>query len=273
MSSALPTQNLDFHPAVSAWFADTYDAPTEVQLASWPVIAQGNHALITAPTGSGKTMTAFLWAMSQFASGHYETGRTKVLYISPLKALNNDIQRNLLEPLGELEKNYGFPSLKVQTRSGDTSQSDRQRMLRLPPDILITTPESLGLLLTTRKGRQALSSVETLILDEIHSIVDNRRGVQLMTSVERLADLSGEFQRIALSATVHPLQEVAGYVAGYDAAGALRDIEIINTPGEKKLDVSVRFPPAAKNAAANGQKIWAPLAEDFRTLIRRSTLR
>ena len=107
MSSAMPSQRLNFHPAVSQWFIDRYSSPTEVQMESWPVISEGKHALITAPTGSGKTMTAFLWALSQFASGEYETGRTKVLYISPLKALNNDIQRNLLEPLGELEKNYG----------------------------------------------------------------------------------------------------------------------------------------------------------------------
>ena len=201
-------QPLPFHDSVNRWFRDHYDSPTEVQQASWPVIAEGQHALITAPTGSGKTLTAFLWSLSQFARATSEAGRTRVLYISPLKALNNDIQRNLLEPLQQLEAHYGYPQLRVLTRSGDTPQNERQRMLRRPPDILITTPESLGLMLTTRNGRQSLSHVETLILDEIHAVVDNRRGAQLMTSVERLADLSGEIQRIALSATVHPLDQV-----------------------------------------------------------------
>jgi len=259
--------SLPFHDSVRQWFADRYGTPTEVQQASWPVIDAGDNALITAPTGSGKTLTAFLWSLSQFANGAYAPGRTRVLYISPLKALNNDIQRNLLEPLQELERSYGFPQLRVLTRSGDTSQNERQRMLRQPPDILITTPESLGLMLTTRNGRQALSSVETLILDEIHSVVDNRRGVQLMTNVERLADLSGGFQRIALSATVHPLEQVAGYVAGYTATGEARPIRIINTPGQKRLDFSVRLPDAVRNAADNGQKVWDPLSNTFREVI------
>ncbi len=256
-----------FHDSVKQWFADHYPAPTEVQLASWPVIAAGEHALITAPTGSGKTLTAFLWSLSQFANGAYPPGRTKVLYISPLKALNNDIQRNLLQPLQELETQYNYPQLRVLTRSGDTSQTDRQRMLRQPPDILITTPESLGLMLTTRNGRQALSSVETLILDEIHSVVDNRRGVQLMANVERLTDLSGEFQRIALSATVHPLDQVAAYVGGYTKPGHPRPVQIINTPGDKQLDFKVRLPLAVRNAADNGQKVWDPLSDTFREVI------
>lgn len=256
-----------FHPSISQWFADNYPAPTPVQTLSWPVIAAGKNALITAPTGSGKTLTAFLWSLSQFAAGAYEPGKTRVLYISPLKALNNDIQRNLLAPLATLREHYDFPQLRVQTRSGDTSQSDRQRMLRTPPDILITTPESLGLLLTTSKGRLALGHVDTLVLDEIHAIVDNRRGAQLMTNVERLADISSEFQRIALSATVSPLEEVASYVAGFDAAGHPRNIEIINSPGDKRLDFRVRFPPAAREAAENGKKIWDPLSESFREVI------
>lgn len=258
---------LPFHDTVKQWFADRYASPTQVQQASWPVIAAGEHTLITAPTGSGKTLTAFLWSLSQFANGAYVPGRTKVLYISPLKALNNDIQRNLLEPLQALESDYGYPQLRVQTRSGDTSQSERQRMLRRPPDILITTPESLGLMLTTRNGRQALSAVETLILDEIHAVADNRRGVQLMTNVERLADLSGEFQRIALSATVHPLEQVAAYIGGYTANGQARPVQIINTPGQKQLDFKVRLPVAVRNAADNGQKVWDPLSETFREVI------
>ncbi|MYE11215.1 MAG: DEAD/DEAH box helicase [Gammaproteobacteria bacterium] len=175
-----------FHPGIAAWFGDRFPAPTDVQERSWPRIAAGEHLVITAPTGSGKTLTAFLWALNAFASGASEPGATRVLYISPLKALNNDIRRNLIEPLGQLREAFlargeTFPNVRVQTRSGDTEQGERQRMLRRPPEILITTPESLTLLLTTVRGRLALSTVETVVLDEIHSIVENRRGVMSMT--------------------------------------------------------------------------------------------
>ncbi|XOV82555.1 MAG: DEAD/DEAH box helicase [bacterium] len=266
MSDILP-----FHPSIQRWFADQYPAPTEVQKASWPLLASGQHALITAPTGSGKTLTAFLWSLSQFASGAYPTGQTKVLYISPLKALNNDIQRNLTTPLAQMTAAYNFPDLKVQTRSGDTSPSQRQRMLRTPPDILITTPESLGLLLTTRKGQIALSQVATVILDEIHALVDNRRGASLMVNIERLADIAGEFQRIALSATVSPLAAVADYVAGYTAQRQARQVQIVNTPGDKKIDFRISFPADARQAAQNGEKIWDPLSKHFKTTIAGNT--
>lgn len=256
-----------FHPSISAWFASRYGQPTQVQAASWPVISSGAHALITAPTGSGKTLTAFMWSLSQFAHAEREIGRTKVLYISPLKALNNDIQRNLLEPLKTLETDYDFPHLHIATRSGDTDQSQRQRLLRNPPDILITTPESLSLLLTTTKGRLALAHIETVILDEIHAVVDNRRGAQLMTGIERLADIAGEFQRIALSATVSPLQAVADYVGGIDRNRQPRKVSIINTPGEKAIEFRVRFPEEARRAAEEGKKIWDPLSDSFRDVI------
>ena len=259
-----------FHPSVAAWFSREFDHPTAVQQASWPVIAGGAHCLITAPTGSGKTLTAFMWALSQFAE-QQTLDRTRVLYISPLKALNNDIQRNLLAPLAQLEADFEYPKLRVQTRSGDTSQSDRQRMLRRPPDILITTPESLGLLLTTRKGRQALADVETVILDEIHALVDNRRGVSLLTNLERLADISGEFQRVALSATVSPLELIAEYIAGVDGEGQPRHVQVINPPSQKALQFRVRFPLAAKNAAEDGKKIWEPLSDSFRDVIEHNT--
>jgi len=179
-----------FDSAINQWFQNRFNNPTTVQQQAWPVIATGEHALITAPTGSGKTLTAFLWSLDRFASGYWQPGATRVLYVSPLKALNNDIQRNLLSPLSELREQGPFPQIKVQTRSGDTSQNDRQRMLRKPPDILITTPESLSLMLTTTRGRVALNTVETLIMDEVHSLVDNRRGVSLMASAERLLDLT-----------------------------------------------------------------------------------
>ncbi len=260
-------QSGQFHDSVQRWFEASFAAPTAVQTASWPVIASGAHALITAPTGSGKTLTAFLTSLSKFASGEYAPGQTRVLYISPLKALNNDIQRNLMSPLAELQSEYGYPAITVRTRSGDTSQGDRQRMLKAPPDILITTPESLGLLLTTTKGRQALSHVETVILDEVHSVVDNRRGVALFTHLERLADFAGEFQRIALSATVNPLSAVADYIAGRDEHGRRREVTVVNPAGTKEIDFRVRFPEAAKHAADEGKKIWDSLSDDFKDII------
>ncbi len=263
-----------FQPSVQAWFRGRFPAPTDVQAKAWPCIAGGAHVLATAPTGSGKTLTAFLWSLDRFAAGAHRPGRTRVLYVSPLKALNNDIHRNLLGPLGELRKRHGFPEISVRTRSGDTSQGDRQRMLRSPPDILITTPESLALLLTTTRGRQALATVETLILDEVHAVVANRRGVQLMTSVERLAAIAGEFQRIALSATVKPLESVAAWIGGYLPGGSARAVQVVAGQEEKTIEFRVRFPEDARNAAANGKKIWEPLSESFRTRIEanRSTL-
>ena len=266
-----------FHPSVSAWFAGRFAAPTEVQAKAWPRIAAGESVLATAPTGCGKTLTAFLWALNQFAAGVWRPGRTRVLYVSPLKALNNDIQRNLISPLSDLREKHGYPRIRVQTRSGDTSQGERQRMLRQPPDILITTPESLLLLLTTARGRSALATVETLILDEVHALLDNRRGAQLMVSVERLAGLAGAFQRIALSATVRPLEAVAAYVGGYDGGGAARKVAIVEggAGGQaKRIDLRVRFPEEVRDAVANGEKIWAPLSRSFKERIEgnRSTL-
>ena len=263
-----------FSSSISEWFQSRFSNPTAVQQEAWPVIATGGHALITAPTGSGKTLTAFLWSLDRFASGHWQPGATRVLYVSPLKALNNDIRRNLLGPLSELCARGPFPEIKVQTRSGDTSQNDRQRMLRKPPDILITTPESLSLMLTTVRGRLALNTVETLILDEVHSLVDNRRGVSLMASAERLLDLTGSLQRIALSATVNPLDAVASYVGGYDSSGKSRPVTVVNPASEKVVTLKIRYPQDVKHASENGESVWDPLALSFRdiSLRNRSTL-
>ncbi len=268
-----------FHPRVDAWFASRFEAPTDVQARSWPRIAAGEHLVITAPTGSGKTLTAFLWALNAFATGASRTGATRVLYVSPLKALNNDIQRNLTEPLLQLrdafeDRGETFPDVRAATRSGDTPQGERQRLLRRPPEILITTPESLLLLLTTTRGRQALSTVQTVILDEIHSIVDNRRGASLMTSLERLVEIAGEFQRIALSATVRPLEAVARFVGGRDGHDRPREVGTVCSAADKQIELAVRFPEAARYAAENGKKVWEPLSDVFRDVIdaNRSTL-
>lgn len=259
-----------FAEPIARWFTKKFADTTSVQEAAWPVIARGEHCLATAPTGSGKTLTAFLWALNQFATGAYAAGATRVLYISPLKALNNDIQRNLIEPLAELNAAGDFPALRVATRSGDTSSGDRQRLLRRPPEILITTPESFALMLSTQNGQQALSTVDTLILDEIHGVIDNRRGVQLMTSVERLALIAGEFQRIVLSATITPMAPIAAYVAGRTPNGKRRPITIINAAADKHITFAINYPPSAKEAIANGEKIWEPLAQEFKTHVARN---
>lgn len=270
-----------FHPEIERWFSERHGGPTDVQARSWPRIAAGENLLITAPTGSGKTLTAFLWAINRFVTGELGTGATRVLYISPLKALNNDIQRNLLSPLAELAARFtaaglDFPAIAVETRSGDTDPGDRRRMLRHPPEILITTPESLNLLLSSRGGRGLLRNIGTVILDEIHGVVGGKRGAYLMSAVERLVPMSGEFQRIALSATVRPLSVVAEFVAGYrltgDAGYERRPIATVDSVAQKHYDITVRYPEEA--AGSSQDELWDALARDFVARIdrNRSTL-
>ncbi|MBT3374328.1 MAG: DEAD/DEAH box helicase [Lentisphaerae bacterium] len=271
-----------FHPLVSDWFLRELGPPTPVQAAAWPHISDRKHVLITAPTGSGKTLTAFLWGLNQFLAGNWACGQTRILYVSPLKALNNDIQRNLISPLNGLRHSFTqagepFPDIHVLTRSGDTPGAERRRMERHPPEILITTPESLNLLLAAKGGRRILATVETVILDEIHAVISSKRGVHLMTAVERLVRLAGEFQRIAVSATVNPLQTVADVVGGYvyDRAGHLqpRPVTIVQTPQTKRYDITIDFPLSLGDIPPEGG-IWPILADELRETIRanRSTL-
>ncbi|MBN1226778.1 MAG: DEAD/DEAH box helicase, partial [Deltaproteobacteria bacterium] len=180
-----------FHPLIVKWFKEYVGIPTDIQKKAWPEIASCKHVLITAPTGSGKTLTAFLWAINKLVTGEWERGTTRVLYVSPLKALNNDIRRNLIQPLDELKGvflsgNINFPFISVMTRSGDTSESDRRHMLRNPPEILITTPESLNIILSSKSGIRMLTGIKSIILDEIHSVIGEKRGVHLITAIERV---------------------------------------------------------------------------------------
>lgn len=241
----------DFHPLVRDWFRERFGAPTDTQHLAWPRIRAGEHLLITAPTGSGKTLTAFLHVLNRFLTGDLATGATRVLYISPLKALNNDMARNLTEPLAELQRRFTeagleLPSVRVATRSGDTKPGERQRLLRRPPEILITTPESLNLLLTSAGGRSLLHALDTVILDEIHAVLESKRGAHLITAVERLVRLSGEFQRLALSAGVRPLRLVADFVGGYrlaDGRRLPRKVGIIESGAEKLYELTVARVP------------------------------
>jgi len=218
------SRSLDlFHPAVAEWFRSSFEAPTPPQSKGWPAIAEGESTLILAPTGSGKTLTAFLWCINRlmFEATPDPKQRCRVIYISPLKALAVDIERNLRSPLAGIAnraaaRGDAFHSPAIAVRTGDTPAIERARFMREPADILITTPESLYLLLTSN-ARDALRSVDTLIVDEIHALVPTKRGAHLALSLERLEAITGEerpLQRIGLSATQRPLDEVARFLGG-----------------------------------------------------------
>ncbi len=276
-----------FHPLVKQWFIQQVGTPTTIQQLAWPEIAKGNHVLVTAPTGSGKTLTAFLWAINYFlVNGAYaeqNPGSGRVLYISPLKALNNDIQRNLQLPIEQLREVFEsagqgqeFPTIRVAVRSGDTEPAERREMMRFPPGIFITTPESLNILLSSKNGRRSLLGFSTVILDEIHAVVPSKRGTYLMTAIERLVPLCGEFQRIAISATINPMDTVAEFIGGYrmkDFAGHYeyekRRVSIIKANEKKRYDLRVEFPENAKETARKGEW-WPALTEAFRRVVARN---
>src|SRR5437870_11284920 len=211
-----------FSPETRAWFENAFGAPTPAQELGWPAIASGKHTLIQAPTGSGKTLAAFLYGIDRLKE---EPGEgLRLLYVSPLKALNYDVERNLRGPLAGLES-----ALRVAVRTGDTPAKERREMQREPPDILITTPESLFLLLTS-SARELLRGVETLILDEVHAVAGTKRGAHLALSVERLQRLVDEsVQRIGLSATQRPLEEIGRFVSG------ARESQLVDAGRAKEL--------------------------------------
>ncbi len=227
-------QSFQFHPVIARWFEQKFGSPTEPQERGWPAIQSGAHTLIAAPTGSGKTLAAFFAALDQLfregLAGKLKD-ETRVLYVSPLKALSNDIHKNLEEPLAGiraalLESQGRAVDVRAEVRTGDTPASKRQAMARRPPHILVTTPESFYLLLTSPSGRKLLGTVRTLILDEIHAVVGNRRGSHLALSIERLAALvKAPLQRIGLSATQKPIEEVARFMVGTRAAAGCADAQ------------------------------------------------
>src|SRR5438309_945798 len=216
-------QSFRFHPAVAQWFEQTFGTPTDPQRSGWPAIQSGAHTLLSAPTGSGKTLAAFLAALDQLFREGLERDlpdETRVLYVSPLKALSNDVRKNLQEPLAGiraalLESEGRAVEVRAEVRTGDTPSAKRQALARKPPHIFVTTPESFYLLLTSESGRRMLGTVRTLIVDEIHAVVGNRRGSHLALSMERLAALvKGPLQRIGLSATQKPIEQVARFLVG-----------------------------------------------------------
>jgi ATP-dependent helicase Lhr and Lhr-like helicase len=274
-----------FHPLIKQWFWEKFGTPTDIQEKAWPEIAAHHHVLVTAPTGCGKTLAAFLWSINLLVSGVWTGGKVRVLYISPLKALNNDVQRNLIKPLGELREYFTrtgtvFPQINVLTRSGDTPGEERRRMVRRPPEILITTPESLNLLITSRSGRSLLTGIATVILDEIHAVVGTKRGTHLITAVDRLVPLCGDFQRIALSATVNPAEKIAEFVGGFRKIGQGRDshfekrrVSVIRSRQAKTYEIVVSFPPDAREKMID-DSWWPALIDSFRDIIKqhRATL-
>jgi len=234
-----------FHPIIRNWFAETYGEPTCVQAEAWPIIENGENVLAIAPTGSGKTLTAFLSALSRFCSDgpqKYDAEKISVLYVSPLKALNEDIKRNLLLPLAAIKTRFEkeglpFPPVRVETRSGDTPQSARRRFFIHPPSILALTPESLAIILLNPRGRQILSNVKCLIIDEVHALIGNKRGAYLSCQIDRLSHAAGEFQRISLSATVRNPQTAADFTGGIG-----RKVRIAAVPAEKKIELNIEYP-------------------------------
>ncbi len=238
-----------FSAPVREWFSTSFPEPTPAQAQGWPAIAAGNHTLILAPTGSGKTLTAFLWAIDRLVGRPTPAAkeRTRVLYVSPLKALAVDVEKNLRAPLAGIRlaaerRGEHLSDVSVAMRTGDTPSQERQALVRTPPDILITTPESLYLMLTSR-ARDTLRSIETVIIDEIHAVAAAKRGAHLALSLERLEEITKRPpQRIGLSATQRPLDEIARFLGGFGDGGRPREVSVVDAGVRKPLDVEVIVP-------------------------------
>ncbi len=272
-----------FHPLTTEWFAGRFDGATEPQTAAWPQIQAGRDVLISAPTGSGKTLAAFLICLDRLVVTATQEGladRLSVVYVSPLKALSNDIHRNLEVPLQEISAlaaacHSSFSPVRAAVRTGDTPSWDREQMVRTPPHILVTTPESLFILLTAERGRRMLATTETLIVDEIHAMVDDKRGSHLALSLARLDDLVDKAggqrpQRIGLSATVKPVDDVARFLVGSRAGPAVPSGEpmatIINAGHRRDLDLAVEVPHENLGVVATNE-MWGEIYDRIAELV------
>lgn len=259
-----------FHPTVARWFADRLGAPTRVQEEGWRAIRAGRNALLAAPTGSGKTLAAFLVAIDGLLRrGADLADATEVLYVSPLRALSHDVRANLEVPLRELRAlDPSLPEVRVLVRTGDTKSSERAAMTRRPPHVLVTTPESLYLLLTSDRGREMLRTVRTVIVDEIHALAPNRRGAHLALSLERLVALAGDVQRVGLSATQRPIEEVARFLVGEG-----RTSDVIDAGHLRHLDLALEV-PSSPLAPVCSHDTWKEIHERIASLVRehRTTL-
>src|SRR3990172_540400 len=273
-----------FHPAVRAWFERRFKAPTEAQARGWPHVVTGRDTLIAAPTGSGKTLAAFLVAIDRLLRRAEEgpvEDAVEVLYISPLKALSNDIQRNLVEPLAEIaqvarEMGYTGGEIRTMVRTGDTTSSARQEIVRRPPHILITTPESLYLMLTAERSREILRHVKTVIVDEVHARVRDKRGSPLALPLARLDHVCEERPaRIGLSATQRPIEESTRFLVGSERlrADGSPDCEIVDAGHQRDLDLAIEVPPTDLEAVCSGEQ-WGEIYDRLAELVRthRTTL-
>src|SRR5215469_7597334 len=267
-----------FHPSVAGWFTRTFDAPTPAQAAAWPAIAAGRHVLIAAPTGSGKTLAAFLAVVDRLVregiESHGLADETHVVYVSPLKALSNDIHRNLEAPLAGIGAELGalgLPEHGIRTfvRTGDTPQHERTAMRKRPPHIVVTTPESLYILMGSESGRQMLESTRTVIVDEIHAMVGSKRGVHLAITLERLEALAGrKLTRIGLSATQKPIEDVARFLVGTrnlrDDGAA--DCTIVDSGHVRERDLQLEIPAAPLEAVMSGE-VWMEVYDRLAELV------
>ncbi|HEU4760429.1 MAG TPA: DEAD/DEAH box helicase, partial [Dehalococcoidia bacterium] len=273
-----------FHPAVRAWFQRRFAAPTEAQASGWPEIIAGRDTLIAAPTGSGKTLAAFLVAIDRLLRRAEQApleDAVEVIYVSPLKALSNDIQRNLEEPLAEVaeiarEMGHAGPDIRAAVRTGDTTASARQEIVRRPPHILITTPESLYLMVTAERSREVLRSVKTVIVDEVHALLRDKRGSHLALTLARLEHLcAARPSRIGLSATIRPIGEAARFLVGSERLrpDGSPECAVVDAGHQRDLDLRLEVPPTDLQAVCSGDQ-WKDIYDRLAELIRahRTTL-